>query len=168
MKVYGWERDGSVKGKPWHMLGWESITQTTDEKKPRWTWKSTTMCYGWICILVHRKSQLLKKKKKSESDLARLHPVWNTEKNATKNTKGLPGLKTGHTLSARQEAIQRKQARETIMTKEYFCAPGDKVQNLCGLFGFFFGIVIGKRFGKGSEMKTAFKHCICKMLRTSN
>lgn len=29
MKVYGWERDGSVKGKPWYMLRWESITQTT-------------------------------------------------------------------------------------------------------------------------------------------
>lgn len=64
------------------------------------------------------------------SDVARLHP----EKMQQTIQKDSVALKLVTLLSARQEAIQRKQARETIMTKEYFCAPGDNVQNLCDFF----------------------------------
>lgn len=103
---------------------------------------------------------------KSIYDLALLHAVWNKEKQPTNNTKEPPSLKTGHTLSSRQEIIQRKQARKTITIREYFlCSKGQHAKYI--FLNFLFGIVIGKMFGKGSEMKIASKHCIWKMFRTS-
>lgn len=77
-------------------------------KKDGWTWQSTLCAMGELLTATKEIPAI---SQKSRYDLAMLHPALKLV-----------------TLSSRQETIQRKQARETIVTKEYFCAPGDNGQ----------------------------------------
>lgn len=107
----------------------------------------------WVtCILVHRKSQPFLKKN------VRLNYATScVKKKKQQNPKGLPCLKTGYTLSVRPEANGAH--RESKLGKQSWQRDISVLQGTtCKIFWDFFSIVIWKRFGKGSEMKTAFSH----------
>lgn len=118
---------------------------TADEKN-RWTRRSTTMCCGWPTYWYVRNPSHFSEKNVGFS--------YTTSCMRKKTQKNLPALKL-LTLSVRPEATGAY--RESKLGKQSWQRDISVLQGTTWkIFWDFFSVVIWKRFGKGSEMKTAF------------